>query len=386
LLFVPVSGAYGMGEYARSLAIAQAAKGRWPDASILFVLSREAPYAASAPFPTALLDSSPTFHSAAVAGLIEKWRPDAVLFDNAGRTAQLHAARRCGARVVYISARRRQRYKAFRLRWMRVIDEHWIAYPRFIAGDLTFLERLKLRYLRRPHVRFLDVVLARRPARGAEGGAESILGRLGCVPGRYTLVVPGGGTNHPGTGDAMMEFVEAARALASAGEDTVFVGRAPPRAAGAAAAGTAAPAAVGPATPTAAGTAAPAVAGTAAVAAEGRLHLTGPLPQSDLAELMAGARLVVTNGGSTLLQAIACGRACVAVPIAGDQAQRIRRCALAGAAAPAALEAAAIGAAAFRLLRDDPARAALAARATALGLTDGVEAALGALASLVDSK
>ena len=162
LLFVPVSGAYGMGEYARSLAIAQGAKGRWPDASILFVLSRQAPYAASAPFPTALLDSSPTFHSAAVAALIEKWRPDAVLFDNAGRTAQLRAARRCGARVVYISARRRQRYKAFRLRWMRVIDEHWIAYPRFIAGDLTFLERLKLRYLRRPRVRFLDVVLDRR--------------------------------------------------------------------------------------------------------------------------------------------------------------------------------------------------------------------------------
>jgi hypothetical protein len=370
LLFVPVSGAYGMGEYARSLAIAQAAKARWPHASILFVLSREAPYAASAPFPTALLDSSPTFHSAAVADLIEEWRPDAVLFDNAGRTAQLLAARRCGARVVYISARRRQRYKAFRLRWMRVIDEHWIAYPRFIAGDLTFLERLKLKYLRRPHVRFLDVVLARRPAGGGEGGAGSILGRLGCIPGRYTLVVPGGGTNHPGTGDAMMEFAQAARALAATGEDTVFVGRAPPQAAGAGAAGMPAPAATGTATP----------------AAEGRLRITGPLPQSDLAELMTGARLVVTNGGSTLLQAIACGRACVAVPIAGDQAQRIRLCALAGAAAPAALEAAAIAAAASRLLRDDPAREALAARAAALGLSDGVEAALGALASLVDSK
>ena len=57
-----------------------------------------------------------------VADLIEEWRPDAVLFDNAGRTAQLLAARRCGARVVYISARRRQRYKAFRLRWMRAVS------------------------------------------------------------------------------------------------------------------------------------------------------------------------------------------------------------------------------------------------------------------------
>ena len=50
------------------------------------------------------------------------------------------------------------------------------------------------------------------------------------------------------------------------------------------------------------------------------LHL-GPLPQDELAELMRAARLVVANGGSTLLQAIACGSACIAVPIAKDQAR-----------------------------------------------------------------
>ena len=123
-----------MGEYARSLAIARAASARWPGADIRFVLSREAPYAADAPFPATLLDSSPTFHSAAVIGLLEKWRPNIVVFDNAGRTAQLRAAQRLGARVVYISARRRQRRKAFRWQWMPLIDEHWIAYPQFIAG------------------------------------------------------------------------------------------------------------------------------------------------------------------------------------------------------------------------------------------------------------
>ena len=83
-----------MGEYARSLAIALAASRRWPGASIHFALSREAPYAADAPFPTTLLASSPTFHSSAVIGLLENWRPDVVIFDNAGRTVQLRAARR----------------------------------------------------------------------------------------------------------------------------------------------------------------------------------------------------------------------------------------------------------------------------------------------------
>ena len=170
MLFVPVSGAFGMGEYARSLSIAQAAKQRWPAADIHFLLSRQAPYASRSPFPATLLASSPTFHSAAVIRMIENLRPHVVIFDNAGRTAQLRAAQRSGAAVVYISARARQRRKAFRLRWMRLIDEHWIAYPEFIAGSLNALERLKLRMLGRPAVRYLDVILAR----GALG-SDSVL-------------------------------------------------------------------------------------------------------------------------------------------------------------------------------------------------------------------
>ena len=73
-----------MGEYARSLAIAHGAGERWPGADIRFVLSRDAPYAADSPFPATLLPSSATFHSAAVIELFEKWRPEVVVFDNAG--------------------------------------------------------------------------------------------------------------------------------------------------------------------------------------------------------------------------------------------------------------------------------------------------------------
>ena len=38
-----------MGEYARSLAIARAARARW-DIAVHFAISRDAPYAADAPF------------------------------------------------------------------------------------------------------------------------------------------------------------------------------------------------------------------------------------------------------------------------------------------------------------------------------------------------
>jgi glycosyltransferase involved in cell wall biosynthesis len=351
ILFVPVSGTYGMGEYARSLAIARAASRRWPRAAIHFALSSRAPYAAGAPFPATLFASSPTFHSSGVIELLETWRPDVVVFDNAGRTAQLRAARRLGAHVIYISARRRQRRKAFRWRWMRLLDEHWIAYPEFIAGRLGVVESLKLKIIGRPIVRFLDVILAR--ADPSQRGA--ILARAGCEAGTFVLVVPGGGTGHPGVDDAADQFMKAARAIAAGGTPTVYVG----------------PAGTG------------ADAGADAVR-EPNLHRLGALPQDELAELMRAARLIVANGGSTLLQAIACGTACVAVPIAKDQAERTRRCAAAGVAFAATLDSASIVQAAARLLRDDSQRAALAGRAAGLELADGIELALQALAGLIE--
>jgi glycosyltransferase involved in cell wall biosynthesis len=408
LLFVPVSGPFGMGEYARSLAIARGAARRWAGASVHFVLSRAAPYADGAPFPATLLASSATFHSGAVIELIERWRPDVVIFDNAGRTAQLRAAKRCGARVVYVSARRRQRRKAFRSRWMRLIDEHWIAYPEFIAGPLSFLERLKLNVWRRPTVRYLDVMLdAVRSA-----SESSLLSRLGREADRYVLVVPGGGTGHPGARNALELFLSAARALAASGTETIFVGEAgalvpsaaavataPARAEVAARAEVGVTAAVGVTAEVAAaatdavatGAAANRVAATGAaatgVATTGAAPLLelARLPQADLIELMRGARLVVANGGSTLLQAIACARPCVAAPIAADQGERIRRCASAGVVVAVRLDADAIAGAAAVLLGDDARRDALSGRAIALGLTDGVEVALRALDALLGS-
>jgi ADP-heptose:LPS heptosyltransferase len=341
ILFVPVSGAFGTGEYARSAAIANAAQRRWPRAEIHFVLSRQAPYAATVPFASTLLDSSPTFHSGAVTRLIKQFKPTLVVFDNAGRTAQLRAAHSMGARIVFISSRSRQRRKAFRWRWMRLLDEHWIAYPELVAGNFTWFEQFKLKRLGRPTVRYLDVILSRKAPE-----EESIVARAGLKQGGYLLIVPGGGTGHPGASDAAEQFLEAANSLSET-DTVVFVG---PK----------------PANPVP------------------RLRCFSSLPQADLADLMSHARLVVTNGGSTLLQAIACGRACIAVPIAGDQPKRIERCVAAGVAVAAELSCASILRAATKLLRDESARAALSMRAANLKLANGVEIALNALSHLAE--
>ncbi len=345
LLFIPVSGRYGMGEYARSLAIARAASHRWPQAKIRFMLSSQAPYAAAAPFSSILLPSSATFHSAAVIEQLQEFRPHVVIFDNAGRTAQLRAAQRLAARIVYISARARQRGKAFRWRWMRMIDEHWIAYPRFIAGALNPVERLKLRWLRRPTVRYLDVILSRATSAAGAAQAETSAGS-------YVLLVPGGGTGHPGAQDATAQFLGAARILAMRGVTALIVGPA-----------------------------------TLAAAHEpiAGLRCLAPMAQGDLMALMRDARLVIANGGSTLLQGIACGCACIGVPIAADQKQRIDACVAAGVARPSDLSAADIAAGALELLGDETQRAALATRALQLGLADGIDIAMTALDGLLQT-
>jgi UDP:flavonoid glycosyltransferase YjiC (YdhE family) len=341
LLFVPVSGPAGMGEYARALAMANAARSLRPETQIRFLLSREAPYAAAAPFPSVLLPSSPTFHSSEVIDVIRVFAPTTVIFDNAGRTAQLRAAHQSGARVIFVSARARQRSKAFRLRWMRLVDEHWIAYPRLIAGGPDFFERLKLSVMARPRLRFLDPLLPPHD----DSRAAALWGRFGLRSGEYVVVVPGGGTEHAGSRATLDAFAQAASQIAAQGVATVLVGlgqreNAPDKS---------------------------------------RLRTTERLPLDDLMELMLGARLVITNGGYTLLQALACDRPCIAVALVADQVHRIDRCIEAGIALRGAPTAEALARASLDLLSDSAALNALRLARSRVSIRNGSETVARAL-------
>ncbi|MEP7246503.1 MAG: hypothetical protein ABI885_22885 [Gammaproteobacteria bacterium] len=363
VLFVPVSGAHGMGEYARALALATAASRRWPELQVHFVVSKAAPYAAETPFPSTLLPSSPTLHTREVVEVIREFRPTLVVFDNAGRTGQIRAAVDSGARAIYVSSRRRQRYKAFRMVWMRMLEEHWIAYPEFIAGGLGVIERLKLRVLGRPAVRFLDAVLP--PADASVAGR--MMSKFNIVPGGYVLVVPGGGTDHPGAQNASQIVAEAARRVSVRGFATVLVGVTPRQAV------------EGRAQPVVSGVP-PVRAGQASHA--DNLRLAPRMPMFELAELIRGARLLISNGGDTLLQAIAAARPCIAVPIAGDQAHRIEKCEGAGLALGASLDAVALSKAAIDLLEDEGRYAALSNRLQTASVTNGIDVALDAIGRL----
>jgi ADP-heptose:LPS heptosyltransferase len=339
VLFVPVSGARGMGEYARSLALAVAAARRWPALEIHFAVSRQAPYAADTPFAKTLLPASPTFHTAEILELIRTFRPTLVVFDNAGRSAQIKGAAASGARVVYVSSRPKQRRKAFRFGWMRTLDEHWIAYPQFIAGALGAFERLKLRMLQRPEVRFLDAILPLAD----DALATEMLAKFSLPRDGYVLVVPGGGSDHPGAENAPQIVAAAAAQLATQGTPTIIVG---------------------------------------VNAATGALRTSPRIPMAQLAELVRSARVVVSNGGDTLLQAIASEKPCVAVPIAGDQPHRIARCEQAGLAVGVPLNADVIANTAQSLFTGDSRRNALIANLKRARVQNGLDVALRAIEKL----
>lgn len=342
VLFVPVSGPSGMGEFARARSIADALCTRWPLIETRFMLHRDAPYAKGFHHPTTLIPASPTLCTDEVVRVIEEFRPQVVVFDNAGRTGALKAARRVGARVVYVSSRSRQRYKAFRSHWMRLLDDHWISYPALIAGELGRIERLKLRLLGRPEVRFLDTVLA--PADAA--AADALMGetpkgespRVNESP-LDLLVVPGGGSQFHDAAISPLDFARWAEQVAQAGFRVAFV-------------------------------AGPAFECGSDVMPSVRL-LRG-VRGGALRVLLERTRVVLVNGGDTLLQGLALGKACVSVPIAGDQAARIARCAALGAlAAPTRGHEAE---ACLAVLREEAKRAALESQVRVVGLKDALPA------------
>jgi hypothetical protein len=333
VLFVPVSGPSGMGEFARARGLAEAVAARWPQVEMHFLLHRDAPYAAACRFPTTLLPASPTLCDTEVIDAIHAFKPGVVVFDNAGRTAALKAARAAGAKVIYVSSRGRQRYKAFRLRWMRLLDDHWISYPPSIAGALSGFERLKQRVAGRPQLRFLDAVVAPPD----EAAATALLPTM---PAPDLVIVPGGGSAFHDSAMTPAQFARWGEALAAHGHRVVFV--------------------AGPSF-------------TGEVAVSERLQLLRGVGGGALMALLRRSRLVLVNGGDTLLQALALGRPCVAVPIAGDQAARIARCVAAGGVeAPAPDAVVARCAALLGEGSSGASLAALAAAARSAGFTDAL--------------
>ncbi len=297
ILFIPVSSPKGIGEYMRSLIIAEALQQADPSLDIQFVLNRHAPAAASCPFKTHLLEQSATKEKSAVNRLLAELKPALVIFDCAGRSSQARAAKKAGARVVFVSQHKKKRARGFALHRLTALDAHWIVQFKFVDGDLTLLERWKLKLLGKMPPLFTGPVFS-APAAELPPAFANLHGKS------YSVWAAGGGGHQIQGHSATEAFYQAALAIATPEQPAVLV------------------------------------------AGE---HFSGALPSTDsvtvvtsiknqhLMTLLNQASLVVSGGGDMMGQAIVLGKNIVAVPVASDQPRRIFACAAAGLIRPATL-------------------------------------------------
>lgn len=304
VLLVPISGPAGSGELQRCLILANALARPGAGFEPALIVNRHAPLAAGVSHRVFPIETSPTHSSSQVIAALREFRPAVTVFDGTARLAQLRAARAGGSATVFIIARPSGRRKILDPRRLRRLDQVWLTQPPFLERPRNLFEQLLLRLARPTTIHTIGPVFEPPdPER-----ARRTLDRYGLQPDGYAVFCLGLAVQNPTVRHAMAAFEAVAQRLAAAtGLKAVVIGGDPalePRPVG--------------------------VIGTPL------------LPNAELVDLLAQARLAFTNGGSLLLQAMALGTVCVALPTNGDQPARIAACVRRGLVLTAAPDAEAL--------------------------------------------
>jgi spore coat polysaccharide biosynthesis predicted glycosyltransferase SpsG len=158
ILFIPVSSLSGIGEYMRSLIIANAIQAKYPAADIHFLLNHEVSYQKNCPYKVHLSNGSATKDTKSVNRIIQKLRPDLVIFDASGRAQQFKQAKKSGALVAFISQHKAKRRRGLKLNRLFHTDIHWVVQPNFCIEPLTLFEKMKLTLFKKPHPKNIGAV------------------------------------------------------------------------------------------------------------------------------------------------------------------------------------------------------------------------------------
>lgn len=341
LLLVPVSGGGGSGELQRAVLLAREVRSRWPQQTL--AICAEAAALGAIALPEGLrplpLPASPTRCTALVRAAIEEQRPRVVIFDSTARPRQLAAARQAGAGVIYLSSRPSARARGFRFGALACIDEHWSVEfdpKQRLPGAW---QRLCLRWRRACRWRALGTLHEFPDPAGLPPPVREF-----ARAGAHGLWCPGGGGGEFAGQPVAAAFAAAAQAC---GARAIVVRRDLP---------------------------------PGQVELQDPVLLTGPLQNAALMALLGGAAYAMVGAGSLLLQALACGTPCAAVALASDQPARLRHLVGHGATLAGGRDIEGLAAAARRLANEAGLREQLRQRARGLGLRNGLEEALAALA------
>ncbi|CAM3407802.1 glycosyltransferase family 9 protein [Shewanella violacea] len=290
ILFVPVSTTEGIGEFMRSKIIADEVMNRWPKAKIDFVLNRHVSYIGDCPYSTHLVDDTPTKKIREVNQLITELKPDLVIFDAAGRKAQLKHAHNMGAKVIFISQHRRKRSRGMKIARARVTDSHWVVQPKFVIGDISRFDKFLLGLIKRKHPIYTGSIFT-SPTSEQQ---KALFDQYDIKQGEYLLYSAGSGGHSLKNGLAADLFAQVAKTIfRETGIPSLMV--------------------FGPNYPKSL----PDLEGVIAIP-----HLN----TCEFINLLAGAKAAILSGGDTMLQSIALKIPTLAVAISKDQPGRINSC------------------------------------------------------------
>lgn len=302
VLFVPVSGTTGIGEYMRSSIIAEQLALRYPDWLLAFVLNKQAPYALACPYKSYLLDDSPTKCVDEVNQIISDFRPDVVVFDASGRQSQLAHAKACGAKVIFFSQHEKKRRRGLKPSRLKVTDAHFVVQPAFTIKPLALVERIILKVMNEDTPECIGPVFS--PV--DQNIKAKLLAKHDLIENQFLLFNAGSGGHKVAGKLAANEFAFAAAKLAkSTGLTCVMIY------------GSNYPETL------------PDLDGVIAIK---------QVDNSEFMALLEAAKINVIAGGDSLLQALALKKVCVAVPVSKDQPARIKRCMSAHAIVSAELD------------------------------------------------
>lgn len=315
LLFVPVSGPVGSGEYYRCLNIARAIARRRDDVAIHFLLSRHAEVERERSFHYHLLDNTPSLAGAAVDRCIDRLRPDLAVFDCSGRKRHFRRVKQAGGKLAWISNRPHKRRRGFHPQVLSLLDLHLIGESCNPEPGLTRMEQGLMKLFGPARVAFFGTVAPELVAESAELPFE--------LPDDYAVFASGGG-GYEYRGRPVPElFLDAARRFHEATGVPVVSVMGPQYRGG--------------------------------INADEHVHVIDTLPTAAFGRLLAGARLGVLGAGFMLSsQALAAQLPVVLTAVGGrDQPCRVRDFESMGIALPAALEAEELSRKAGHLVNDD---------------------------------
>ncbi|AQQ00387.1 MULTISPECIES: hypothetical protein [Pseudoalteromonas] len=291
LLFIPVSSPQGIGEYMRSLLLAQSLQIEFANSiDIHFILNKHTAYAKDCPFETTLLEHSATKELDYVCEFIEQFRPDVVVFDCAGRAGHMKAAKKVGAKVVFISQHAKKRAKGLKLNRVNLIDVHWVVQPDYCIEPLTWAESTKLAMFSLAYPNNVGPFVAF----ASSEQKRDVLNRYHLEPNSYFIVNAGsGGHSVNNLNCADVYFNAALKITKRTGLTGVVV--------------------FGPNYP-------------GVIPNSNELICLSSLQNTDFLALMSQAKVALLSGGDTLLQAIAVQTPVAACAISKDQAARLAHC------------------------------------------------------------